>query len=67
MILISSSYKRWWQRYLNIDRTNFMIFKNKHSDKPGLNFKIEIDDKTIEKVDMEIMEIPHLPHMQNSF
>ena len=27
---------------LNIDKTNFMIFKNKHSNKPDLNFKIEI-------------------------
>ena len=37
---------------LNIDKTNFMIFKNKHSNKPDLNFKIEIDDKNIEKVDV---------------
>ena len=37
---------------LNIDKTNFMIFKNKHSDKPDLNFKIEIDDKNIDKVEV---------------
>ena len=29
-----------------------MIFKNKQSDKPDLNFKIEIDDKNIEKNDV---------------
>ena len=37
---------------LNIDKTNFMIFKNRHSNKPDLNFKIEIDDKNIKKVDV---------------
>ena len=37
---------------LNIDKTNFMIFKIRHSNKPDLNFKIEIDDKNIEKVDV---------------
>ena len=37
---------------LNIDKTNFMIFKNKHSNKPDLNYKIEIDDKNIEKVEI---------------
>ena len=30
---------------LNIDKTNFMIFKNKHHNKADLHFKIEIDDK----------------------
>ena len=39
------------QLSLNIDKTNFMIFKNKHSNKPDLNFKIEIDDKNIDKVE----------------
>ena len=29
-----------------------MIFKNKHSNKPDLNYKIEIDDKNIEKVEI---------------
>ena len=29
-----------------------MIFKNKLSDEPDLDFKIEIDDKNIEKVDV---------------
>ena len=29
---------------MNIDKTSFMIFKNKPSNKPDLNFKIEIDD-----------------------
>ena len=28
-----------------------MIFKNNHSNKPDLNFKIEIDNKNIEKVE----------------
>ena len=37
---------------LNIDKMNFMIFKNKHSNKPDLNYKIEIDDKNIEKVEI---------------
>ena len=36
---------------LNIDKTNFMIFKNKHGNKPDLICKIEIDDKNIEKVE----------------
>ena len=35
---------------LNIDKTNFMISKNKHSNKPDPYFKTEIDDKHIEKV-----------------
>ena len=35
----------------NIDKTNFMIFKNKHNNKADLHFRIEIDDKHIEKVD----------------
>ena len=35
-----------------IDKTNFMIFKNKHSNKPDFNFKIEIDDKNIEKLNV---------------
>ena len=35
---------------LNIDKTNFMIFKNKHNNKADLHFRIEIDDKHIEKV-----------------
>ena len=29
-----------------------MISKNKHSNKPDLNYKIEIDDKNIEKVEI---------------
>ena len=29
-----------------------MIFKNKHSNKPDLNYQIEIDDKNIEKVEI---------------
>ena len=37
---------------LNIDKTYFMVFQNKHINKPDLNFKIEIDDKNIEKVDL---------------
>ena len=37
---------------LNIGKTNFMIFKNKHSNKPDLNFKIEIDNKNIENVNV---------------
>ena len=28
-----------------------MIFKNKHSNKPDLNFKIDIDNEQINKVD----------------
>ena len=35
---------------LNIDKTNFMTFKNKHSKTPDLNFKIVIDNINIEKV-----------------
>jgi len=35
---------------LNIDKTNFMIFKNKHSNKPGININIKIDNKEINKV-----------------
>ena len=37
---------------LNIDKTNCMIFKKKkkHSNKPDLSYKIEIDDKRIEYV-----------------
>jgi hypothetical protein len=35
---------------LNIDKTNFMIFKNKHSNKPELNLTIEIDHTCINKV-----------------
>ena len=38
--------------FLNIDKTNFMIFKNKHNNKPDSNYKIEIDDKNIEKVEI---------------
>ena len=34
------------------NKTNFIIFKNKQSSKPDQNFKIEIDDKNIEKVDV---------------
>ena len=37
---------------LNIDKTNFMIFKNKHNNKHDSNYKIEIDDKNIEKVEI---------------
>ena len=48
---ISNWFKLNWLS-LNIDKANFMIFKNKHSNKPDLNFKIEIDDKNIEKVDV---------------
>ena len=33
-------------------KTNFMIFKNKHSNKPELNFKIEINDRNIDKVEV---------------
>ena len=29
-----------------------MIFKNKHNNKPDLHFRIEIDDKHIEKVEV---------------
>ena len=36
---------------LNIDKTNFMIFKNKYNNKPMPDFKIEIDNKHIEQVD----------------
>ena len=36
---------------LNIDKTNFMIFKNKYNNKPTPDFKIEIDNKHIEQVD----------------
>ena len=35
-----------------MNKTNFMIFKNKHNNKADLNFRIEIDDKHIEKVEM---------------
>ena len=35
---------------LNIDKINFMISKNKHDNKADLHFRIEIDDKHIEKV-----------------
>ena len=37
---------------LNIDKTNFMIFKNKHNNKPDLHFRIEIHVKHIEKVEV---------------
>lgn len=37
---------------LNINKTNFMTFKNKHSNKPDLNFNIIIDDNNIAKVDV---------------
>ena len=37
---------------LNVDKTNFMIFKNKHSNKSDLNFKIKIDNKNIDKVEV---------------
>ena len=36
---------------LNIDKTNFMIFKNKYNNKPMTDFRIEIDNKYIEQVD----------------
>ena len=36
---------------LNIDKTNFMIFKNKYNNKPMPDFRIEIDNKYIEQVD----------------
>ena len=29
-----------------------MIFKNKHNNEPDLNFRIEIDNKHIEKVEI---------------
>ena len=35
---------------LNIGKTNLMIFKNKHSNKSDLNFKIKIDNKNIDKL-----------------
>jgi len=35
---------------LNIKKTNFMIFKNKHNPIPSPNIKIIIDDKEIEQV-----------------
>jgi len=35
---------------LNIDKTNFMIFKNKHSNKPDLTFEVKIGNKDIHKV-----------------
>ena len=37
---------------LNIHKTNFMLFKNKHNNKADLHFKIEIDNKHIEKVEV---------------
>ena len=37
---------------LNVDKTNFMIFRNKHNNKTDLHFRIEIDDKHIEKVEV---------------
>ena len=37
---------------LNIDKTNFMIFKNKQNNKPDLHLRIEIDDKHIEKAEV---------------
>ena len=37
---------------LKIDKTNFMIFKNKHNNKADLHFKIEIDNIHIEKVEV---------------
>ena len=33
-------------------KTNFMIFQNKHNNKPDLNFKIEINDRNIDKVEV---------------
>ena len=36
---------------LNIDKTNFMFFKNKYNNKPMQEFKIEIDNKYIEQAD----------------
>ena len=37
---------------LNIDKSNFMIFKNKHNNRADLHFRIEIDNKHIEKVEV---------------
>ena len=36
---------------LNIKKTNFMIFKNKHNNNPTPDFKLQIDNNYIEKVD----------------
>ena len=43
---ISSWFK---ENKLDIDKTNFMVFKNRHNNKPDLHFRIEIDDKHIKK------------------
>ena len=36
---------------LNIKKTNYMIFKNKYSNKPDINIKIQIDNRLIQQVD----------------
>jgi hypothetical protein len=35
---------------LNIKKTNYIIFKNKHSNKPNINLNIEIDGTTLQQV-----------------
>ena len=40
------------QLSLNINKINIIIFKNKHSNKSDLNFKIKIDNKHIDKVEV---------------
>ena len=37
---------------LYIDKTNFMIFKNKHCNIYDLSFKIKIDNKNIDKTEV---------------
>lgn len=36
---------------LNIKKTNYIIFKNKYSNKPNINLNIRIDDTAIQQVD----------------
>jgi hypothetical protein len=36
---------------LNIKKTNYIVFKNKYSNKPNINLNIKIDDTAIQQVD----------------
>ena len=47
---IKQNFLRLNKLFLNIDKTNFMTFKNKQSNKPDLSYKIEIDDNRIKYV-----------------
>jgi hypothetical protein len=62
---------------LNIDKTNFIIFKNKHSNLKNNNIKFSIDDKTISQVKTtkflgilahrrrSVVEVSHISHFKN--